>query len=289
MITKKDTSFLIVGLGVIGGSYAMGLTQKGYTVTGIDTDTKSLNYALEKGYIKSGSTTADKEIISQADVIIFALYPKIFLDWVSKNKDYFKKGAVITDVTGVKSPLVYDIQKILPQDVEFVPAHPMAGKESSGIKNSDPQIFKGANYIVTPTNTNTKEAIDLCKGIGEALDFEKISVITPEFHDEMIGFVSQLTHCIAVSLMTCYESVGLEDYTGDSFRDLTRIAKINDEMWSELFIANKQALLSQMDLFENSFTKLKNSIINNDVDALREQMQISTARRHLFDKPKNRR
>ena len=149
-----------------------------------------------------------------------------------------------------------------------------------------PAVFKGANYIVTPTERNTEGAIELCKSLGEELGFARISVLSPKEHDDMIAFLSQLTHCIAVTLMTCNTSEGLEKYTGDSFRDLTRIAKINDAMWSELFLMNKDALLAQMDSFIGEFEKLKSMIECDDRDGMRAMMRQSTERRSLFDKPK---
>ena len=118
------------------------------------------------------------------------------------------------------------------------------------------------------------------------LGFSRISVLTVKEHDEMIAFLSQLTHCIAVSLMTCNNTDGLEKYTGDSFRDLTRIAKINDRMWSELFVMNKEALLREMDAFITDFSLFRNMLAEEKVDAMREKMRLSTERRDLFDKPK---
>ena len=160
----------------------------------------------------------------------------------------------------------------------------MAGKEVYGVQNADKAIFRNANYIVTPTEKNSKEAIEECKQLGKILGFKTIAELSPEEHDEMIGFLSQLTHCIAVSLMTCKDSENLVDYTGDSFRDLTRIAKINEEMWTELFLLNKKELLSQMDLFMNKFKSLRDSIENEDKEQMKEIMRLSTQRRSLFDR-----
>ena len=196
----------------------------------------------------------------------------------------FKPGTMITDVTGVKGSIVYDIQKMLRPDVEYIAAHPMAGREVYGVENSDERIFHDANYIVTPTEKNTPEAIEWCKSLGKILGFRKVSVLSPEEHDEMIGFVSQLTHCIAVALMTCSDNQHLVDYTGDSFRDLTRIARINDAMWSELFLLNKPALLRQMDTFLSEFKQLRNMLEDEDRQGLCEKMRLSTERRALFGK-----
>ena len=128
---------------------------------------------------------------------------------------------------------------MLRDDVEFIAAHPMAGREVSGVENSTDRMFQGANYIVTPTEKNTPEAIENCLELGRLLGFSNVTTLTPEEQDEMIGFLSQLTHCIAITLMTCNVKEHMEKFTGDSFRDLTRIARINDLMWSELFVDNK--------------------------------------------------
>ena len=186
-------------------------------------------------------------------------------------------------MTGVKSGLAEEIQSVLRPDLEFIGAHPMAGREVSGVENADSKIFVGANYIVTPTEKNSKEAIGVCKRLGKGLGFKMISELTPEKHDEMIGFLSQMTHCIAISLMVCKDAAEMAEYTGDSFRDLTRIAKINDEMWSELFLINKKELVAQMELFEKHFEKLKKSIEDGDRETMREMMRLSTARRKFFD------
>ena len=280
----NDIKFLIVGLGLIGGSYAQALSDLGYEVGAITRSQGSIDYAKEKGLISHGTTEINEDYIKQFDVVIFALYPKVLLSWIEKNQHMLKPGAIITDVTGVKCPIIYDIQAMLRDDLEFVGAHPMAGKEVYGVENADKSIFKNANYIVTPTEKNTKEGIDAVKQLGRLLGFKTVAELSPRDHDEMIGFLSQLTHCIAISLMTCKESEHLVDYTGDSFRDLTRIAKINDEMWSELFLLNKNELISQMDLFIDKFTCLRSAIVNEDKEQIKDIMKLSTHRRKFFDK-----
>lgn len=279
----KDTKILIVGLGLIGGSYAQGLSEAGFEVGAIDRKQTSIDFALEHGFIKHGRTGADPDYIKDFDLLVFALYPHIFINWIKENQQYIKSGALLTDVTGVKSGLAEEIQSVLRPDLEFIGAHPMAGREVSGVENADSKIFVGANYIVTPTEKNSKEAIGVCKRLGKVLGFKMISELTPEKHDEMIGFLSQMTHCIAISLMVCKDAAEMAEYTGDSFRDLTRIAKINDEMWSELFLINKKELVAQMELFEKHFEKLKKSIEDGDREKMREMMRLSTARRKFFD------
>ena len=281
---NRDIRILIVGLGLMGGSYARSLYKKGFDVRAITKDQKSIDYAMEQKIITKGFAYVDEETVRQSDLIIFSLYPKIFKDWIREYQHLFKSGAVITDVTGVKKNVVYEIQDMLRDDVEFIAAHPMAGREVYGVENSTEKIFYGANYIVVPTEKNTPEAVKLCEDLGILLGFERISRLSPEKHDEMIGFVSQLTHCIAVSLMTCCENEHLVDYTGDSFRDLTRIARINEEMWSELFLMNKEDLIGQMDIFIREFVNLKELIENDEVEKIKEKMRLSTKRRALFDK-----
>lgn len=284
MLLTNEKQVLIVGLGLIGGSYARALTGQGYRVAAIDTNESSIRYALHERIIAAGSTSVDATMVAQADIVVFALYPHVFMDWIRTYQHFFKSGALITDVTGVKANVVYEVQDLLREDVEYIAAHPMAGREVYGVENSDRRIFYGANYIVVPTDRNTSEAVELCRDLGETLGFARISVLSPEEHDEMIGFVSQLTHCIAVSLMTCSDNRHLVNYTGDSFRDLTRIARINDAMWSELFMLNREPLLRQMDTFLEEFSALRNTIATGDTDTLREKMRLSTERRARFDK-----
>lgn len=284
MKLDKNIRILIIGLGLIGGSYAMGFSKRGYRVNAIDTDPDAIRFALEKGLIEKGASTVDPSLIGEADLCIFALYPHVFVDWIRENQGIFKKGAVISDVTGVKAPVVNEIQGMLRNDVEFIAAHPMAGKEVYGVRNSDDRIFRDANYIVVPTDSNTFNAIEICKGIGETLEFARISALPPKAHDEMIGFVSQLTHIIAMCLMTCSKSEHLVDYTGDSFRDLTRIARINENMWSELFLLNKEALLDEIKTFTDELQEMHDILEREDVEALKAKMRLSTARRALFDK-----
>ena len=288
MKIDKSTRFLMVGLGLLGGSYAKALKKQGYRVEAVTRSQSTIDYALEQGIIDGGAAFPDPHIIGRADFVVLAMYPKTLIEWVADNQQHFKPGALITDVTGVKTCVVEPVQAMLRQDVEFIAAHPMAGRETLGVQNADEGIFRGANYIVTPTDKNTPGAIDACEELGRILGFARISRLSPEKHDEMIGFVSQLTHAIAVALMTCNDIEDLEKYTGDSFRDLTRIAKINDEMWSELFLANREALLEQMDQFSAQLLKLRQQLAQGDREGMREVMRHSTARRTALEKEHRR-
>ena len=284
MIVDVSKKILIVGLGLLGGSYARVLKRFGFPVSAITLEQADLDYAIKEQIIDRGATYPDPDLVGEADLVIFALYPHVFVEWIERHQSLLKSGALLTDVTGVKRSVVYRIQEMLRPDVEFVAAHPMAGREVSGVANSTDRMFVGANYIVTPTERNTPEAIRTCMELGRLLGFSRVSTLSPEEHDEMIGFLSQLTHCIAIVLMTCNDKEDMERYTGDSFRDLTRIARINDAMWSELFVANKDVLLEQMRLFSDQFERLRGMLEAEDIDGMREMMRHSTARRALFDK-----
>ncbi len=277
-------NIMIVGLGLMGGSYAKALKRLDFHICAIDTNSDSIDFALENGIIDEGFTSPDPDALGKADILIFGLYPNVFKQWIADNQKYFKSGAIITDVTGVKQCIVYDIQSILRDDVEFIAAHPMAGREVYGVRNSTEKMFRDANFLVVPTEKNTPGAVEWCKELGRLLGFINVTVLSPEEHDKMIGFVSQLTHCIAVALMTCSDNTHLADYTADSFRDLTRIANINDNMWSELFLLNKEALLSDIDRFMAEMQTLRDLLESDDREGLRAKMRLSTERRAAFNK-----
>lgn len=285
-IMNKNEKILIVGLGLIGGSYAKILFKKGYLVYGLSNKQEDIDYAIHHHMIIDGQINVTKEFIGQFKYIIFALYPSIFINWIKQYGSYISLNTIISDVSGIKGNLVQTIQENLPKSIEFIGAHPMAGKEVYGIKNADENLFKGANYIITPNENNSQKGIDFATQIGELIEASHISVLSPSKHDEMIAFLSQLTHCIAITLMTCKKSEHLKAYCGDSFRDLTRIANINENMWCELFLNNKEELLSQMDLFLNEMNLLRQYIQNNNEVKIKEMMKISTQRRKHFNKEK---
>ena len=268
----------------MGGSYAKALKKQGFHINAITKEQKDADYAVSEGIVDRAIAYVDEKTVADADLVIFALYPHIFIEWIESYQHLFKSGTVITDITGVKGCIVDKVQSMLREDVEFIAAHPMAGRERSGVENSDDSVFHGANYIVVPTEKNTPEAIELCFELGRQLGFSHLSELTPKAHDEMIAYLSQLTHCIAVCLMTSNQTEGLEDYTGDSFRDLTRIANINEVMWTELFLLNKDALLASMQAFVKDFEKLMDMIKNDNVEGMYEMMRTSTERRKLFNK-----
>ena len=273
-------NIVVVGLGVIGGSFTMALKNAGFKdVYGIDINEESLRKAEDLGLIKEGFTKGE-EILKSADLIIISLYPRLVKNFIEENKENFKDGAVITDATGIKKMFIEDVLKILPDNIDFVFGHPMAGREKKGIDFASAEVFQGANYILTPVARNHPENLDMIENLVKKLGFKRVRRITPELHDEMIGYTSQLPHTIAVALMNSdIEGRETGSFIGDSYRDLTRIANINEDLWSELFLGNKENLLTSIKNFEDELDKIKNAINRDDKEELKKLFIKSTQRR----------
>ena len=269
----KSKTYLIVGLGLLGGRYAQVLSSHGYHVTGIARSRETIDYALQHEYIAEGATENFDALVTGADCIIFGLYPTVLLEWVKQYGHLIQPGTMVTDVSGVKRGVVEPVQAALPE-----------GAETSGITHSAEVNFAPANFIITPTDKNTQAGIDWCHALAEELGFKRITILTPAEHDYMIGYVSQLCHAIAVSLMCASDNTELAKYTGDSFRDLTRIAHINDKMWAELFLWNKDNLISEIDMFSDALQSMREKLVQDDREGLEEMFRLSTERRSAFDK-----
>ena len=270
----------VVGLGVIGGSFVKALKGKGYEVYGIDTNQQTLDMAKEEGCIIEGYLDG-KDIISETDLTIICLYPSLVLDFIKNNQ--FKPGSIVTDAVGIKSYFLREALSIIPDDVEYISIHPMAGREKKGYQYASKQVFENANFIIVYHHDNKKSTIDFVQEFSKQLGFRSVKIMSPEAHDEIISFTSQLPHCLAVALMNSddqkYET---GKYIGDSFRDLTRIANINEDLWDELFMNNKQYLLASIERFEEQLDILKNAIRDNDDETLKAAFRKSTKRReHL--------
>lgn len=273
----------IIGLGVLGGSYAKGFHNAGYeNIYGVDINEETLDFALKQGWIKEGST--DPSIVQDSDIVISALYPHAFIKWLNENQKYFKSGSILTDVTGIKRAVIKEVRNILREDVEFIPCHPMAGREYKGIQYADASLFHSANFIIIKEDVTTDRSLEIAYDIARILEFKHVAELTAEEHDEMIGYLSQLTHVIAISLMNANDNPHLSEYTGDSFRDLTRIAKINEDLWPELFTLNKDYLMNEIDSFVNEMNNFKKLLEHDDIEGMKEKMIHSTERRKYFDK-----
>lgn len=268
----------IVGLGLMGASYALGLKDS-FKVYGYDKNKEVVKKAIDEGLIISDQL----EEIKTADLILLALYPKDNISFLNEYKHLFNHQ-VITDLSGTKVWMIDQIEKIMPETIRYISHHPMAGKESSGYDYKNIEMFKGANFLIIPTKYTDQTSYDYLDEVHKTLGFGKKTIMTGDQHDELIAFTSQLTHVIAVSLVNSDTHLLTKEATGDSYRDLTRIAKINEVMWTELFIENKEKLLVQIDQITEELTKMKRLIATEDKPKLKEKLKQATEKRKQFDK-----
>ena len=265
----------IVGLGVIGGSYAMALKAAGLgPVAGMDVDQAALDQALAMGIIQQGGRP-DKALLGQCHLVIIALYPALVPGFLAEHRDHFRENCLITDATGVKYQLSLKLEGLLRPDVDFV---------KMGLAFASAQVFQGANYILVPTPRNREENLRRVEALARALGFASVRRVDPQTHDQLIAYTSQLPHAMAVALMNS-DRPGRETgrFIGDSYRDLTRIARINDKLWAELFLENKEALLEAMDRFTQQLALIRQAVAQEDEAALRGLMRKSTRRREALD------
>jgi prephenate dehydrogenase len=270
----------IVGLGLIGASYAQGLKKAGHKIYATNRTQSVIDLAIKESIVEKDNNIS---YLSKVDLIILGLYPKHNIEFLSSHKHLLTKGQIITDVSGTKAWMTKEIEALIPKGISYTSHHPMAGKESSGYQAKDYHIFKDANFIIVKTKKSIEEDEKILKIIASDLKFGKITVTDAKTHDELIAFTSQLTHVIAVSLVQSDHLKETPQATGDSYRDLTRIAKINEVMWTELFLENKNALLKKITDFEQELDKLKKLIKNNDKESIQAYLKNAKEKRRLFD------
>lgn len=269
----------IVGMGLIGGTYAKSLRKYPYTLYGIDIDENAVKYALEEDIIDYGSTDP-KSVLKKLDVVFLCLYPNDTIKFIQKHIMNFKKDAIVCDAVGVKRKLVDLAEMYMNDDIEFVFSHPIAGREKIGVKFSDEAIFHNANYVITPTKFNKEESLNLIETLVRQMGFKNVTRISDIEHDDIIAFTSQLTHAIAISLVNSdTEKYDTSLFIGDSYKDLTRIAMINENLWTELFVQNKDFLVRRITNFEKELSKLKTAISTKDTDTIKKIMIDSTIKR----------
>lgn len=280
------THIALVGLGVIGGTFAKAIhahAEDAYTVTAIDTNEDTLSAAARDGVIEYGETT-NRTILQNADLVIISLYPKALKTFLETHQSDFKPGAIVTETSGIKQSVIAFIAPHIPPDIDFIFGHPMAGREKQGYAYSDAAVFHHANYLISPTESNIRENINWYAQFLKTLGFGRITEVTAHAHDALIGYTSQLTHAIAVALMNSDDTErDTYKYVGDSFRDLTRIANINGYLWSELFLENKEALLSSFDTFEQELKRLKTAIETDNIHDMQDIFRQSSQRRLVFE------
>lgn len=279
----KTEKVAIVGLGVIGGSIAGALAKQGFeNILGIDRDEYTIERAKSRGFIKSGGTRA-KDVLPHADIVIICLYPQDTVKFIKDNMESFKRGAVITDVSGIKEGIVDEICKSIRDDVEFVGGHPMAGSEFQGIDNASSEMFEGANYIITQCNSNTKRAIIKVEGIARVIGCTNITTLSPGEHDNAIAFTSHMPHVIAIALMNMENSENFKDFMGSSFKDATRVAQINSDLWGELFMSNKENVIHHIQRIQDEMENIKQALMSCDEEGLESFMEVARTRRSDID------
>ena len=266
----------IIGLGLIGGSIARRL--RGFhecTIAAYNRTKESLDLALSDGVIDKACNTPG-EAMNGADLIIMCLYPQLNIDFVRDNLSMIKDGAVITDVTGVKGFIIREMKKILPDTVDFIGGHPMAGREVGGYKSSTDTLFDNAPYIITPDKTNGPKNVQLIRDMAKYIGCRIVVTTTPDEHDSIIAYTSQLMHVVAVALCDNPLLERSGSFAGGSLQDCTRIAVINEKMWSELFVENKEHLAEQITEFQECLERMKKAVLNEDRDTLEDIMKHAT-------------
>ena len=275
----------IVGLGVIGGSFAMAFKEAGFEdVYAVDLNKESIEKAKNMGIIKDGSDNA-KQFLEIADLVIICIYPRIIKDFMMENRNNFKDGAIVTDVAGIKGTLIKQLDDIIPDNIDFIFGHPMAGRENKGIDHATAECYKGANYLLIDTERNDDDNVLLLQAIIYKLGFKRIIRISSGFHDQIIAFTSHLPHVMAVSLINSdVEARNTEIYMGGSYRDATRVADINEDLWTELFLGNKENLLEVIDDFMAEMGRFREDLAKGDRVALNKRLKWATKRRRRLNK-----
>lgn len=271
----------VVGLGIIGGSMAMAI--KKYTdhyVIGINRTKSTLDQALESGAIDEIGT---EDSIADADLIILGLYPALAVEFISRNRNKIKKGAIVTDTSGIKSSICPQLEKLAAEnDFVFIGSHPMAGKETNGFSSADPDLFKNASFIVVPGNAPREKVSELCD-LAITIGFGGIRLATPEEHDLMIAYTSQLPHVLACAYVLSPQCPNHKGFSAGSYRDVSRVAKINAPLWSELFLDNSKPLLSEIDTLIDNLKLIKSKIENHDKEGLVSVLSKSREIKELSD------
>ncbi len=257
----------IVGLGLIGGSMAKTIKKNtNHICLGMDKNKGAVAAAFSQEAIE-GEINA--QTLSSCDIVIVALHPQATIDFILENKENFKKGGIVIDVCGVKRMVVDSVDEQLKSaGVEFVGCHPMAGREFSGFEYAVDNLFERASFIMTPTDATSMRAVREVSTLAYDMGFARVVMSTPDEHDRIIAFTSQLAHVVSSAYVKSPNLMGQSGFSAGSFMDLTRVAKLNENMWTELFIMNKDALTFEIDEIIKHLQEYRDSIANADSNEL---------------------
>lgn len=260
----------VVGLGLIGGSLCKTIKKHtDYTVYGIDINKETVEMAISQGAID-----AETNDLSLADITIISLYPTVTIDYIKKNAAKFKKGSIVIDTCGIKKAIVDAVTPVLAEnDVTFIGVHPMAGREFSGFEYSQDNLFDSASFIITPTEETPQAKINLIVDFAYAINFKKVVTATPEEHDDIIAFTSQLAHVVSNAYIKSPTHQRQLGFSAGSFLDLTRVAKLNEDMWTPLFMLNKEPLCREIKCIIERLTEYLDAMKQDDSEHLKQLLR----------------
>ena len=272
----------VIGLGLIGGSMALALKGfEDFEIVGVDVSEPTLRFAAEHGV--GDRVTADaREVIPQADLTILCLHPKGITRFLEDYWSLFKPGSLVTDVCGVKTSIM-EAAEILPPEVDFIGCHPMAGTEFSGIEHAFAEMFLQSHFILTPRETSTEEHMALMRRIAGYIGCKDVVVTTPEEHDAILAYTSQMMHIIAVSVCDDPMLFTCKGFEGSSFRGCTRVAALDVGLWTQLFSMNTPALLAALDRLEENLHAYREAIASGDTRLLSDKLAHSAGRKRKMD------
>lgn len=253
-------NIVVVGLGLIGGSFCKAISAyTSHACYGIDSNPQTLAMAESKGAIRGRGN------LSEADFVIIALYPEAVYAFLESHIREFKPGTMIVDACGVKSGIVARCEDLaLNAGMKFLGGHPMAGRELSGYEASLTDLFKGASFILTPTEKTSRDILDTAKTLAESLGFGRVVTSTPLEHDQIIAYTSQLPHVVSNAYLKSPAAKRESGFSAGSFRDFTRVARLNVPMWSALFLENREPLLEELDTLLENLQKVRSALSDND-------------------------
>ena len=273
----------VIGLGLIGGSLCKSIKKHTFhSVYGIDSDPKTIEQALEQEAIDE-AIGVDR--LKEADLSIICLYPQAICDFVKENAHRFNPGSIVIDTCGVKKAIVDCCSPVLEErGVIFVGAHPMAGREFSGFENSTDTLFDNASFIITPTDKTPPIATNLLSTLAGSIGFGNVVIATPEKHDQVIAYTSQLAHVVSNAYVKSPSVNDFNGFSAGSFMDLTRVAKLNEDMWAELFLENQEALVREIDTLVEELAAFAYTIRRGDRERLRDMLRHAREIKEAIDK-----
>ena len=246
----------VVGLGIIGGSICRALRKAGCFVAGSDLDGMTLSYAKNQGYIQE-----EAENLTEYDAVFLAVPPRAAIALLESAE--FKEGAFVADVCGIKAEIERAVFSA-PRRYRYIGLHPMAGKETSGILSSSAEMFDGANLIVTVSPKTDKSAIEEALDYARMMNFGRITECTAEEHDKRIALTSQLAHLVSSAYVKSPSARGCEGFTGGSFQDMTRIAGVDERIWSQLYLYNRANILTELDCLIENLKVYRDAVFQGD-------------------------